>query len=331
MCRSYFISSKDGTWRICIDCCTVNKITIKYRYPIPQLDNMIDELHGSSTFTKIDLKNGYHQILIQEGDEWIIAFKTKNSLYEWLVMSFGLTSAPSTFMRLMNHGLQVFIGRFCVVYFDDILIYNKCLEEHVNHLKLVLEVLCCREFKRNQSRRRKGPRNQGLTNTHERKSFNGLASFYHRFVKDFSSMATPLTEIIKKIVGFKWEEAQGKAFNFLKLINMSLLTLPAFAKTFEIKCDASGIDIGAIFMQEARPIAYFSEKLGGATLNYHTYDKKIYALTWQHYLWPKEFVIHTDHESLKHLKNHHKLNKRHARHEGLLFQENKLCIPRSSV
>ena len=151
------------------------------------------------------------------------------------------------------------------------------------------------------------------------RSFHGLASFYRRFVKDFSSIAAPINEAIKKDVGFKWGEEQEKAFQLIKekLTNAPLLDLPNFAKTFEVECDASGLGIGAILMKEGQPIAYFSEKLIGAALKYPTYDKELYALdqaleTWQHYLWPKEFVIHTDHESLKHFKDQHKLNKRHA-------------------
>jgi hypothetical protein len=126
--------------------------------------------------------------------------------------------------------------------------------------------------------------------------------------------------LIKKNVGFRWGEEQEKAFQLIKekLTNAPLLSLPNFSKTFEIECDALGVGIGAVLMQEGQPIAYFSEKLSGAALNYPTYDKELYTLvraleTWQHYLWPKEFVIHTNHESLKHLKGQHKLNKRHAR------------------
>ena len=120
-------------------------------------------------------------------------------------------------------------------------------------------------------------------------------------------------------MGFKWDSEQGRAFIGIKerLCGASLLALLDFSKTFEIECDASGIGIGAVLMQEKRPIVYFSEKLNGAALNYPTYDKELYALvraleTWQHYLWSKEFVIHTDHESLKHLKGYGKLNRRHA-------------------
>ncbi|KAL5563453.1 hypothetical protein UlMin_033200 [Ulmus minor] len=219
------VPKKDGTWRMCVDCRAINNITGKYRHPIPRLDDMLDELHGSCVFTKIDLKSGYHQIRMKECDEWKTAFKTKYGLFEW--------------------------------------------------------------------------------------SFHGLASFYRWFVHDFSSLASPLTEVIKKNVQFKWGKEQEKAFNLIKekLTNAHLLVLPNFAKTFEIEYDASGIGIGAVLMQEGRPIAYFSEKLSGAALNYPTYDKEMYALVralenWQHYLWPKEFMIHTDHESLKHLKGH---------------------------
>jgi hypothetical protein len=339
------VPKKDGTWRMCVDCRAINNITVKYRHPIPRLDDMLDELHGSCIFTKIDLKSGYHQIRMKEGDEWKTAFKTKYGLYEWLVMPFGLTNAPSTFMRLMNHALRAFLGRFVVVYFDDILVYSKSLDEHIDHLHCVLTVLrkeklyanlkkcsfCLDKVvflgfvvgakgiavdEENVKAIKKWPTPKSIT---EVRSFHGLASFYRRFVKDFSTLAAPLTEIVKKSVGFKWGSEQDRAFIEIKerLCGAPLLALPDFSKTFEIECDASGIGIRAVLMQEKWPIAYFSEKLNGAVLNYPTYDKELYALvraleTWQHYLWPKEFVIHTDHESLKHLKGQGKLNRKHA-------------------
>jgi hypothetical protein len=271
------IPKKDKTWRMCVDCRAINNIIVKYRHLIPRLDDMLDELNGSKLFLKIDLKSGYYQIRMKEEDEWKTVFKTKYGLYECLVRPFEFTNAPSTFMRLINHVLRAFIGKFIVVYFDDILIYNKKIDEHISHLRQVLDVLKKESLYANLKKcdfcidrivflgymvSAKGiemdeakvkaiqewPPPKSITDV---RSFHGLASFYRRFVKDFSMIASPLTEIVKKTVGFKWGEEQENAFSLLKskLISAPLLSLPDFNKAFEIECDASGIGIGAVLMQ----------------------------------------------------------------------------------
>ncbi|WVZ93958.1 hypothetical protein U9M48_039907 [Paspalum notatum var. saurae] len=311
-----------------------------------RLDDMLDELSGSIIFSKVDLRSGYHQIRMKLGDEWKTTFKTKFGLYEWLVMPFGLTNAPSTFMRLMNEVLRAFIGKFVVVYFDDILIYSKSLHEHMDHLRAVFDALRAARLFGNIEKctfctyrvsflgyvvtpegiEVDEAKVQAIrswptpTTVSQMRSFHGLAGFYRRFVPNFSTIAAPLNELTKKGVVFHWGKPQEDAFNLLKdkLTHAPLQQLPDFGKTFELECDASGVGIGGVLMQENKPVAYFSEKLSGPVLNYSTYDKELYALvrsleTWQHYLWPKEFVIHSNHESLKRIRSQVKLNRRHAK------------------
>jgi hypothetical protein len=261
-------------------------------------------------------------------------------------MPFGITNAHSTFMRLMNEVLHSFTDKFVVVYFDDILVYSRSLDEHIEHLRAVFGALHEARLFANLVKCtfctnrvtflgyivtpqgievdevkieaiKSWPIPATLT---QLRSFLGLARFYRHFVRDFSTIAVPLNDLMKKGVPFYWCATQEHSFNTLidKLTHAPLLQLPDFAKTFELECDASGIGIGGVLLQEGKLIDYFSENLSGPLLNYSTYDKELYALvrvleTWQHYLWPKEFVIHSDDESLKHIRGQAKLNTHHAK------------------
>ncbi|XP_057543321.1 uncharacterized protein LOC130821549 [Amaranthus tricolor] len=339
------VPKKDGTWRMCVDSRSMNNITIKYRFPIPRIDDMLDELSGSQWFSKIDLRSGYHQIRMREGDEWKTAFKTKYGLYEWMVMPFGLTGAPSTFMRLMNEVLRPFLGRFIVVYLDDILMYSRSVEEHLDHLKqlfqtlreqrlfgklekcsfLLTEVYFLGFIVGRQGVQVDPSKIEAIktwpvpTSITQVRSFHGLASFYRRFIKGFSTIMAPITDCTKGNT-FKWTTEAQLAFEKIKkaMCNPPILRLPDFSKPFEVECDASNTGIGAVLIQEGRPVAYFSEKLNKSRMNYSAYDKEFYAMVralehWSHYLKGQPFVLHSDHESLKHISGQNKLSTKHAR------------------
>jgi hypothetical protein len=228
---------KDGGWRMCTDSRVINKITIRYRFPLPRMDDLMDCLSGVKFFSKIDLKSGYHQICMREGDEWKIAFKTNEGLHEWLVMSFGLTNAPSTFMRLMNKVLREFIRKFFIVYIDDILIFSKIVAEHLKHLATVMQRLQQEKLLINMKKSsfmktkliylgfvisvdklRMDPDKVEVIknwpspkNTFEVRSFDGLASFYRNFIGNFNGISAPMMDTVKKRhKSFHWTEEAEK-------------------------------------------------------------------------------------------------------------------------
>ena len=346
------IPKKDGTWRMCIDSRAINNITVKYRFPIPRLEDLLDKLAGAKLFSRLDLRSGYHQICIKEGDEWKTAFKTREGLYEWLVMPFGLTNAPSTFMRLMNQILKPLLGKSVAVYFDDILIYSSTLEDHLVHIGEVLEILQANKLYLNlkkckfmssellflgfivgeqgikvDDRKVHAIKNWSIPKTvSELRSFHGLATFYRQFIQNFSHIAAPLTDCLKK-GKFHWGVEQQQSFDLLKdkLSSAPVLALPNFDKTFEVDTDASKMGIGAVLMQEGRPLAYFSEKLSPARQNWTTYEQELYAVVrafkhWTHYLMHSDFILHSDHQPLKWLNSQKKLESMHARWAVFLQQ-----------
>ncbi|PKU69610.1 RNA-directed DNA polymerase [Dendrobium catenatum] len=338
------VPKKDGTYRMCIDSRAVNKITIRYRFPMPRIDDLFDQLQGAVLFSKIDLRSGYHQIRVREGDEWKTAFKVRDGLFEWMVMPFGLSNAPSTFMRLMNQIFQSYLGKFVIVYFDDILVYSPDFRSHLQHLRQVMEILRQQTLychpKKCQFLNHKiqflgfvlsangievdpekvtaivsWPVPHSLTDV---RRFHGLASFYRRFIANFSTVAAPMTELLKSD-SFCWTKTAQNSFEQLKekMTTAPVLRLPDFHNVFQVDCDASNVGIGAVLSQEGQPVAYFSEKLNEARQKYSTYDKEFYAIVralhhWSHYLLCREFVLFTDHAALKFLDSQKKLRGRHA-------------------
>ena len=216
-----FVKKKDGTMRLCVDYRQLNQVTIKNKYPLPRIDDLFDQLKGSSLFLKIDLRSGYHQVRIREQDIQKTAFGTPQGHYEFLVMPFGLTNAPAVFMDLMHRVFREYLDKFVIVFIDDILVYSKDEEEHKEHLGIVLQTLRDHQLFAKLSKCDFWHREikflghvvtaegivvdpakvEAVVNWQRPKcvfdirSFLGLARYYRRFIKDFSSIVLPLTRL----------------------------------------------------------------------------------------------------------------------------------------
>ena len=341
--------------RLCVDYRGLNAVTIPNRYPLPLMQELQDRVQGAKWFTKMDLKNGFNLIRIREGDEWKTAFRTRYGLYEFQVMPFGLTNAPSTFQDMMNHVLSDVLDVGVLAYMDDILIYAKTEEEHDRLVQEVLNRLqqnglavspekCVWKAKEVEFLGYvigeegikmatdkveavlgwKTPKS--LTET---QSFLGFANFYRRFIKDYSKVARPLTELTKKEPGkrWSWNEAAEAAFRELKHRFTTAPVLAHFDPTRPVilETDASDFAIGAVLSQRneenrLHPIAFHSRKFQPAEINYDVHDKELLAIVdafkhWRRYCEgaKHQIQVFTDHHNLEYFTTTKTLNRRQAR------------------
>ncbi|XP_061338025.1 uncharacterized protein LOC133284906 [Gastrolobium bilobum] len=300
------VKKQDNSWRMCIDYRALNNITIRDRFPIPTIDELLDELQGARIFTKLDLRSGYHQILLVPEDTSKTAFRTHDGHYEFLVMPFGLTNAPSTFQEAMNHLFRPYLRKFIIVFFDDILIYSRSMEEHYNHLVLTLTCLQDNLFMVKLSKCgfalaevdylghlvsgegvRADPKKIAAMQQwpqpktiKQLRGFIGLTGYYRRFIRNYAALASPLTDLMKKDA-FIWNDEAATAFAALKEVMSTtpVLALPDFSLPFIVETDASAVGVGAVLHQLDHPIAFFSKKLGPRMRVASTYVRELYALT----------------------------------------------------
>ncbi|KAL1191712.1 RNA-directed DNA polymerase-like protein [Cardamine amara subsp. amara] len=341
-----FVKKKDGTFRLCIDYRGLNRVTVKNRYPLPRIDELLDQLRGATWFSKIDLASGCHQIPIDEVDVRKTAFRTRYGHYEFVVMPFGLTNAPAAFMKLMNNVFREHLDEFVIVFIDDILVYSKTREDHEHHLRIVMSKLRehklfaklskCSFWQREIGFLGHVVSDKGVSvdsekiraiedwprprNATEIRSFLGLAGYYRRFVKGFARMANSLTKLTGKDVPFVWSEECELSFCKLKemLTNTPVLALPEPGVPYVVYTDASKIGLGCVLMQKDKVIAYASRQLKKHEGNYPTHDLEMAAVVfalkiWRSYLYGEKVQILTDHKSLKYIFTQPELNLRQRR------------------
>ncbi len=287
----FFVAKKDGSLRPCIDYRGLNNITVKNTYPLPLMSSAFERLQGASIFTKLDLRNAYHLVRIREGDEWKTAFNTPRGHFEYLVMPFGLSNSPAVFQALVNDVLRDMVDQFIYVYLDDILIFSSSLQEHVQHVRRVLQRLLenglfvkaekCAFHAQSvpflgfivspEGVRMDPDRVKAVVNwptPDSRKAllrFLGFANFYRRFIRNFSQLAAPLTALTSTKMTFRWSNAAEAAFTKLRgrFVSAPILRAPDPTRQFVVEVDASEVGVGAVLSQRAtsddkvHPCAFF--------------------------------------------------------------------------
>ncbi|GJU12905.1 putative reverse transcriptase domain-containing protein [Tanacetum coccineum] len=226
-----FVKKKDQSFRFCIDYREFNKLTVKNRYPLPRIDDLFDQLQGSSVYSKIDLRSGYHQLRVRDEDIPKTAFRTRYEHYEFQVMPFGLTNAPAVFIDLVNRVCKPYLDKFVIVFIDDILIYSRNKEEHANHLRIILKLPKKEKFQdlHVDPAKIEAVKNwTSPTTPTEIRQFLGLVGYYRRFIKDFLKIAKSLTKLTHKNKKYIWGKDQELAFQLLKqkLCEAPILALP---------------------------------------------------------------------------------------------------------
>ena len=351
---------KNNNYRFCIDYRKLNSVTKTDAYPLPRIDELLEKYQIAKWFTSMDLASGFHQVEMAEEDKEKTAFVCSEGLYEFNVMPFGLKNAPGTFQRLMDKVLKDYIGEFVEVYVDDIMIYSKNLEDHIMHIEKVLQKLKeynlviklkkCRfcqkkiEFLGHEIGEEGLKPNFKKIETIEKirepqtvtevRSFLGLCSYYRRFVKGFSKIAGPLTELTKKNIPFEWTQKCQESFDKLKkiLIENPVLSHPDFSKEFILITDASAEGLGAVLAQKNENdkevvIAYASRRTNNNERNYPITELECLAIIWavEHFhkfLISTKFRVITDHAALKSLMKDKEPKGRRARWVMKLQQYN---------
>ena len=349
----FFVKKKDGSLRLVVDYRKLNSITVKNRYPLPLTQELIDQLLEAKVFTKLDLRWGYNNVRIRDGDQWKAAFRTSQGHFEPVVMNFGLTNAPATFQHMMNDIFQDLRGVYVIIYLDDILIFSEDRASHTGHVQEVLrrlqenDLFCkpekCEFFQSSVEYLGmiigKGtvamdpakvdavtswPQPEKLRDV---QAFIGFANFYRRFVAGFSKLAQPLTRLMRKDTPWQWGEEEMASFKALKqaFTSAPILIMADLSKPFILECDSSDYATGAVLSQkldngEVHPVAFYSKSLNNAERNYDIYDKELLAVVralgnWRHYLEGGQHStdIITDHKNLLYFATARTLTRRQAR------------------